>query len=227
MMSKITLLAVVFSSYLMAAVPKLDNYASSDRDMEVLSLPIGNQKRILKSDKRTVDKFISAAQDTSLALDLRWKAIMALGFLETQNANPSYLALASSKEWFVKNGLMIAMDENNHPQKFFVAKKFIKDPSLIVRSTAFDILMQDSTHRDLLWEELFSNQNVKKSRSLWVRPKIIRHMSQNPRSYERGLFERLSKEKEPEIVTLANQGLNKINSMSSSTQLAPIKSKTF
>ena len=161
------------------------------------------------------------AVDQSLSFDLRWKSIMALGFLEGQNLNPAYLTLANSKEWFVKNGLLIAMDENNHPMKFNTAKKFVKDPSLIVRSSAFDILMKESSHRDLLWEELFSAQNIKKKRSLWVRPKIISYMNQNPKSYERAFFEKLSKETEPEIVNLANQGLQKIKNQSSTQTVSP------
>jgi hypothetical protein len=227
MMSKITWLTFLVSSVLvsslMAAVPTAGAW---DAEMEILSLPLSNQKRLLKSDKKTLDRLVVVAQDTNLALDLRWKSIMALGFLEGQNPSASYLSLASSKEWFVKNGLLIALDENNHPKRFEIAKKLVKDPSLIVRSSAFDILMQESSNRDLLWEELFNAQNVKKKRSLWVRPKIISYMNQNPKSYERGLFEKLMKENEPEIVKLAEKGLKKINSMSA-VQGAVAPSKTF
>lgn len=217
MISKI-MLAVFFASVLVwAAISP----APWDAELEILSLPLSNQKKLLKSDKKTIDRLLKVAVDQNMTFDLRWKSIMALGFLEEQNVNPSYLSLASSKEWFVKNGLLIAMDENNHPMKFNVAKKFVKDPSLIVRSSAFDILMQESSHRDLLWEELFSAQNVKKKRSLWVRPKIISYMNQNPKSYERAFFEKLSKETEPEIVNLANQGLQKIKSQSSTQTVSP------
>lgn len=190
-----------------AAVPKLRGW---DAEMEILSLPLSNQKKLLKSDKKTIDLLVNVAQDTNLSLDLRWKSIMALGFLESKSSTPVYLSLLETKEWFVKNGLLIAMDENSHPQRFTIAKKLVKDPSLIVRSSAFDILMQEPIHRDVLWEELFSSQNIKKKRSLWVRPKIIKYMSQNPKSYERAFFERLMKESEPEIVKLASIGLQKI-----------------
>ena len=47
-------------------------------------------------------------------------------------------------------------------------------------------------------------------------------MSQNPKSYERAFFEKLSKESEPEIVKLANKGLQKIKAMSvNETTLEP------
>lgn len=226
MMSKITLTTFLVSSFVMAAVPKITSHSGWEAEMEILAMPMSNQKRLLKSDKKTLDKLMSVAEDTAVPLDLRWKSIMALGFLENGSASPGYLSLANSKEWFVKNGLMIAMDENNHPLKYSIAKKYVKDPSLIVRSTAFDILMKDSSHRDLLWEELFNSQNVKKARSLWVRPKIIKHMVQNPKSYERALFEKLLKEKEPEIVGLATQGMSKINALSAVKE-TPKTTKTF
>ncbi|MBL7543010.1 MAG: hypothetical protein JNL11_04295 [Bdellovibrionaceae bacterium] len=224
MMIKVALSILALTSSLWAAVPATSK-SSWDKELEVLSLPLSNQKRLLKSDTGTLDRLVSIAQDTTLSLDLRWKSIMALGFLESRSVMPNYLVLAQSKEWFVKNGLLIAMDENAHPQRFVIAKKFVKDPSLIVRSSAFDILMQESGHRDILWEELFSTQNVKKNRSLWVRPKIIKYMNQNPKLHERAFFEKLSQEKEPEIVGLANKGLQKINALS--TQNPTQSSKTF
>lgn len=221
MISKIALATILLGSFCMAAISN----GASGAEMEILSLPLNNQKRLLKSDTPTIDRLVKVAKDAALPLDVRWKSIMALGFLEGQNFNPKYMSLVGSKEWFVKNGLLIAMNENNHPQRFEAAKKLVKDPSLIVRSSAFDILMQESSHRDLLWEELFSAQNIKKKRSLWVRPKIINYMAQNPKSYERAFFERLSKEAEPEIVSLANKGLQKIKSLSAN-ETAPV-SKTY
>ena len=222
MTAKITILALMTAVCVGAAVPGTAPVnIGSDADMDVLSMPLSNQKQLLKPVKKTIDRLLQVAGDTNLSLDLRWKSIMALGFLEGQSITPSYLALANSKEWFVKNGLLIAMDENNHPQRYNVAKKLVKDPSLIVRSTAFDILMQEPTHRDLLWEELFSAQNIKKKHSLWVRPKIIHYMNQNPMTHERALFEKLSKETEPDIVTMANKGLQKIKAMSAN-ETAPI-----
>ena len=209
---KIFIASVLSFSLAFGAIPGGDYSA----ELEILSLPLGNQQRLLKSNKQTLERLVKVANDTALSFELRWKSIMALGFLEGQNLNPSYLSLVNSKEWFVKNGLLIALDQNNHPARFDVAKKLVKDPSLIVRSSAFDILMQESTHRDLLWEELFSNQNIKKKKSLWVRPKIINYMSENPKTYERAFFERLAKESEPDIVKLANKGLEKIKTLSSS-----------
>lgn len=224
MMTKFIVLYLVLASMTFAAVPAKPTAKSAislDAEMEILALPLSNQKRLLKSDTKTLERLMMVAQDTNLALDIRWKSIMALGFLESSSPNPGYMTLQTSKEWFVKNGLLIAMDENNHPQRFSVAKKMVKDPSLIVRSQAFDILMQEPHNRDLLWEELFSAQNIKKKRSLWVRPKIIAYMNKNPKSYERSFFEKLAKESEPEITKLAEQGLNKIRMMGSNKPVEP------
>lgn len=220
MMIKLIVLSLISASAALAAVP-VKPLVSVDVEMEILALPLSNQKRLLKSDAKTIQRLMTVAQDTNQELDMRWKSIMALGFLESSSPSPVYLSLLSSKEWFVKNGLLIAMDENVHPQRFAVAKNLVKDPSLIVRSSAFDILMQEPHHRDLLWEELFSAQNIKKKRSLWVRPKIIAYMNKNPKSYERSFFEKLAKENEPEITKLAEQGLQKIKMMGSAQPAAP------
>lgn len=219
MISRIVIVVLFIGSLSLAAIST--SRTAGDNELEILSLPVENQKRLLKSDRKTIERLMQVAEDITLPFDVRWKSIMALGFLEKQNINPTYLSLANSKEWFVKNGLLITMDENNHPQRFVAAKKMVKDPSLIVRSSAFDILMQEPIHRDLLWEELFNSQNVRKNRSLWVRPKIIHHMSQNPRSHEKAFFEKLAKENEPEIVILANRGLQKIKALSANSESAP------
>lgn len=224
MMFKFLLLSVVVVPAVFAAVPS--ELTAEDAELEILSLPLSNQKRLLKSDQKTLDRLMKVAQDTNLELDLRWKSIMALGFLEGKKVTPTYITLQESKEWFVKNGLLIAMDENAHPLRFNVAKKMVKDPSLIVRSSAFDILMQEPIHRDILWEELFNAQNIKKKRSLWVRPKIISYMNQNPKMYERAFFERLMKEQEPEIAKLAEKGLQKIKMMSTN-QTKPSATKAY
>ncbi|MBL7554216.1 MAG: hypothetical protein JNM24_00215 [Bdellovibrionaceae bacterium] len=223
MSTKFLFLSLVVVPMAFAAVP---SKSSVDAELEILALPLSNQKRLLKSDQKTLDRLVAVAQDTNLGLDLRWKSIMALGFLESKSVNPSYMALQNSKEWFVKNGLLIAMNENAHPLRFNVAKKMVKDPSLIVRSSAFDILMQEPVHRDILWEELFNAQNVKKKRSLWVRPKIISYMNQNPKTYERAFFEKLMKESEPEITRLAEKGLQKIK-MLGANQVTPPATKAY
>lgn len=220
MMTKLIPFSLLLASITFAAVPS-KTVLSFDAEMEILALPLTNQKKLLKADQKTLERLMSVAQDTNIALDMRWKSIMALGFLENKNPNPTYMALLNSKEWFVKNGLLIAMDENLHPMRFTAAKKLVKDPSLIVRSSAFDILMQEPQHRDILWEELFNSQNIKKKRSLWVRPKIIAYMNRNPKTYERSFFEKLTKENEPEIAKLAEQGLQKIKLMSATETTKP------
>lgn len=183
--------------------------------LQTLALPNLNQKFLIKDNNETAKQLTELAVDQHLDLNIRWKALMALGRMNP-SLNSSFIEpLLKQKEWFVKNGLLVALDEHQHPQRISLAKKLIRDPSLIVRSAAVDILINNEKERDILWDVFYDSQNIKKGRSLWIRSKVLKYLSQNPRPYEKTLLEKIKLESDPELKKIASKALDQITNTKS------------
>lgn len=185
---------------------------NTQRELEILSLPYQNQLSTFKNDQQTYNNLLAIAKDARIGFSKRWKAIVALSELRKDQSLDDLKTLSLSKEWFIKNAVLVSLQNIRSPQKMEITKRLLKDSSLVVRSAAVDQLIYEGVdaHRDLLWEELFHERNKKKNQSLWIRNQIIKALAQNPKPLERSLFLKLLNEKESEIVNSSLKGAQKL-----------------
>lgn len=104
----------------------------------------------------------------------RWSAFSTLMKLKSEKKD--LLRALKSEDWFLRDlGLKVAKEQFPDIAVAW-SKKLIKDPSLIVRTTAVKNLdsLGDANSLDLLWQELYSKQNFRNKRSLWIRRHIVR-----------------------------------------------------
>lgn len=185
---------------------------STQRELEILSLPYQNQISTFKDDQQTYNNLLMIAKDNSMVFSKRWKAIVAMSDLRKDKALEDLKTLSHAKEWFIKNAVLVSLKNIRSNQKIEIIKRLLKDSSLVVRSAAVDQIIYEGVdaHRDLLWEELFHERNKKKNQSLWIRNQIIRALAQNPKPLERSLFLKLLNEKETEIINNSLKGAQKL-----------------
>lgn len=185
---------------------------STHKELEILSLPYQNQLSVFKNDQQTYNNLFSIAKDNKIGFSKRWKAIVAMSELRKDQSLEDLQVLSLSKEWFVKNAVLVSLVNVKSSKKMDIVKRLLKDPSLVVRSAAVDQIIYEGvdSYRDLLWDELFQQRNKKKNQSLWIRNQIIKALAQNPKPLERSLFLRLLNEKEMDIINSSLKGAQKL-----------------
>lgn len=147
-------------------------------------------------------------------MNQRWKAIVELSKIPHQDRKKDLLEALNSKVWFMRNASLLALDTVDKNEARKAATRLLADPSLVVRSAAVEVLAphlkNSSDVRNTLWTEFKDKQNVIKSRSLWIRPQILKHLAQAPTMNEAEIFADLAASAEPEISEIASEALKKI-----------------
>lgn len=114
---------------------------------------------------------IRAAFDTHLDLQSRWRAVTTMGRWSAPSFRNELNRALQSKEWFLRNAALIALqnDERDHAVRSSV--KLLKDPALVVRTQAVRnlILLEARESEPMLWQEIFESRNFRAHQSLWVR----------------------------------------------------------
>lgn len=183
------------------------------RELEILSLPLNNQKQIVKNDDQEMyTRLLEMAKNKNLTFSKRWKSIVLAGHIQKENSLGDFQKLIKNSEWFVKNAVLVTIQDFKHPEKLNIAKSLIHDSSLVVRSAAVDLLIKSGVdqNRDILWEVFFSKENIKKNKSLWIRNQVLRALSQMPKKYETKMFQKAKLENDQMLSDIANQGISKI-----------------
>jgi len=144
----------------------------------------------------------------------RWKALMELSKIPNTERKKDLQEAAKSKVWFMRNASLLAMNEVDPIEARKMATQLLVDPSLVVRSAAVEVLapqLKTSVEiRKTFWSQFQNKQNIIKSRSLWIRPQILKHLAEAPVLSEAEIFADLASSSEVEIREIANSALKKI-----------------
>ena len=142
----------------------------------------------------------------------RWKALTLLTFVQKERAIPVLEKALKSKEWFMRNAGLVGMQHVSEMEAKKSARKLLKDKALVVRSAAVDILAKDcgSADRGLLWEQMGDKLNFRKGQSLWIRPQIIKALSEGALNQELSLFLKYVKDDDLQIQKDSTVALERI-----------------
>lgn len=208
--------ALMMSSVAFAAIPpkvieKTDVLSLAE---EILTMPERN--RYMVAEKKADELFpalITLSQTEKKSMQVRWKALTLAAYLKKNKAMPELEKALKSKEWFMRNAGLVAIQSFDARKAEMAAKDLIKDKALVVRSAAVEVLgagagMTQAT-RDLFWEEMNANYNFRQKQGLWVREQILEKLAQNPEKNEMPLFVKALKE-EPKMHATAIVAMEKI-----------------
>ena len=177
---------------------------------ETLKLPAKNRAQVLsQSGASTYSELKLMAFSSRYPMNLRWKALMGMAEARKQKSVEDLLVAADHKEWFMRNGALMALVHADSHEAVRLARQLLTDKALVVRSAAVEVLSEDlnSENRDLLWKQLEKPINFKRQQSLWIRPQIVKVLADQPLSSEKVYFAQLLNEKEADIQKEAIRGL--------------------
>ena len=117
----------------------------------------------------------SIAFNDSLTVKTRWRALMALAVTEEEKSLVHLERAVRSKDWFMRNAGIIAMNQIDPEKALTWARRMIHDPALVVRTTVVLVFQKRGqiSDIDLLWRELDNEINFKRGESLWIRRHIV------------------------------------------------------
>lgn len=225
MRSALVFLAALSSFNVMAAVPKKLSPMVVDRDklvMEAIRLPLDNRVQALKAQGRPVlERLYQLAFDRNKDLELRWRAITALPYLDKDIGLQAVEKALSGDEWYLRNAATLALPTLDRTYAVNKSGQLLSDPALVVRTAAAQNLLKLNgiEKESLLWEKLNSPQNFRKGQSLWVRKHIARALAAFAKAGSEQKFISLLADTDVRLHDSAVRGLERLSGLTTPKKL--------
>lgn len=216
MQKNLVFFVLIFGQSLFAAIPKQVEKKADVGALaeEILTMPEKN--RFAVAEKKADELFpvlITLSQSEKKSMQTRWKALTLAAHLKKGQAMPELEKALKSKEWFMRNAGLVAIQSFNAPKAMKAAKDLLKDKALVVRSAAVEVIGSQKElgpeTRDLLWEEMNASYNFRQKQGLWVREQILEKLAQSPEKKEMPLFLKALRE-EPKMHASAIVAMEKL-----------------
>lgn len=218
-MNRTAVFAAVFlvSLSASAAIPRKSVWRPGAESVAaMLKLPPEARHRALADQPDSVYKtLIEIADNKEQSMNMRWRALTSAALLRKNGAVPDLMKAAKSDQWFMRNAALVGLSEFSPEKAVAAARDLVKDPALVVRSAAVDVLVKHGSadERFLLWSELKEKYNHRGSTSLWIRAQIVKALAQKPLDGEMTNFSALLNEKDEDVQKGAIAGLEKLTGM--------------
>lgn len=120
-------------------------------------------------------EYIKIVKNEKLNMNVRWRALMKSTDLAQGNDVDEIRSFVESKEWYLRNAALIALNKVDPLRAEIEATKLLTDKALVVRSAAVEIIGRNmsETNKKALIEEVDKGYNFNKTSSLWIRKQIL------------------------------------------------------
>lgn len=164
------------------------------------------------TESRTFITEYNIAKNEALPMSQRWAALQKASLLAQGDEFAKVIAFGDSKDWFMRNASLVALDKSGSDVVYDQAKKLITDNALVVRSAAADILMRlnNDAVKKIFSAELEKKYNFNGKSSLWIRKQMMNHLVKNATASERDFYVRYLYDQDLEIAALSTQALESI-----------------
>ncbi len=151
------------------------------------------------------------AFDSQSELRTRWRAVTTMGKWDAAGFQPELNRALTSKEWFMRNAGLIAMQFAPRAQAIEWSTRLLHDPALVVRTQAVrNIISLRATESEaVLWQEIFAEKNFRSGESLWVRGHMAEALAKLCSAGRARSFQRLLLEADPRLHRWAVVGLER------------------
>ena len=185
----------------------------ADLALMALRLPMPNRIEALKQQGLdAVRSLRSIAFDKSKSLQVRWRAVTALSKVAPEDAMPELEQAMQSKEWFMRNAGIIAMQSMHRGEALKWSKRLLDDSALVVRTAAVDTIYRHGgiEAEALLWKKLNAEENFRGKESLWIRKHIVKALTRFARKGQEARFMAILKDADNRLHPYAIKALQKI-----------------
>lgn len=203
MLVKSLLFAVVVSAIAATvahgAVPKMQPTVQTK---EALSMPLGNRLLILRDQgPEGYRNLVQIMQDEKQPMEMRWRAVTAIGRIGGVESKPELLKALESPQWFLRNAGLVAMFSVDREEAVKWSRILLSDKALMVRVAAVESLerLRDTTSNNLLWAKLYASENFKGKHSLFIRRKIVESLAKLETKGVEAKFVRLLEDKDESL----------------------------
>ncbi len=155
---------------------------------------------------------ITIAKNAKLAMSARWQALVKAAQVANFNQIAEIKKFSSSKEWYMRNATLVALEKINVNHAIDEAQVLLKDKALVVRSAAVDVLASryNRENRNLLAEELSKPYNFSRKQSLWIRSKIFNVIAAKASADDRSFLTKYLFDTDEKIVRQAVASLERL-----------------
>jgi HEAT repeat protein len=198
---------LLFSNISLAAIPKSIEIEAA------LRLPVSKRvEAIEKQGLRGLHELQKMAFDKSQSLETRWRAITSIGRVHPKSGRAVLEKAMVSPEWFVRNAALVVAPYSERAWAVKWARILIHDQALVVRTAAVQSLRQLNAvdSQALLWEKLYSSENYRAGKSLWIRRHILEALAQFARVGQEKNFITVLADKDASLHPIAMRTLEKI-----------------
>lgn len=177
--------------------------------------------------KPAFEELKKIAFDQNAALQDRWRAITAMGQVDSQGALKTLEAAIVSREWFVRNAALIAMTHGPREKSLEWANRLLSDKALVVRTAAVQTIdkLGGKELSSELWNKLNAKENFRGTHSLWIRRHIVRALSRFPSPLDEKKFLSVLHDPDQSLHQWAIAGLEKITGKKLGESKDPVSSK--
>lgn len=153
------------------------------------------------------------AQDSTASMAVRWSSLLRAAELAEGAQVYKISEFTKSKDWYMRNASLVALGKLNNGMDFEQAKNLINDKSLVVRSAAADILANAKNNdgvKRIFSEEMDKSYNFNKKTSLWIRPQMMKYLTQSPNATDKSFYVKYLHDKDMKVASLSTEALEQI-----------------
>lgn len=158
------------------------------------------------------------AFDEKIPMRTRWKSFMLYTQLAGVKSLPIINQASDHRDWFMRSAALTALEGiNKSMARRRAFDKLNKDPALMVRAKALDILQNQFGEDviELFWKKLHSADSFHNNKGLWIRKNLAVSLMKNPRKRDIQRWIQLLHGQDEELQQVAALALSKINNHSS------------
>ena len=147
-------------------------------------------------------------------MNTRWKSFMVMTQVAGMKSVPDIKKALLSTTWFMRSAGLTALSQLDGPSaRKWALQKLDKDPSLMVRMKAFEILSAKSDEQviELFWQKLYSKDSFHKNKSLWIREDLAHRLLERPRQRDASRWIQVLHDSDPKLQVIASQALADLN----------------
>ncbi len=222
--------ALSFGVASQAAIPSNRNQGASGSmqlTVDALSRPLEERLAELRSQDSAYKNLQAIAFKKSNGMDLRWKALTALGRVGGAKSRTDLEKAMKSQEWFMRNAGLVAFSQLDRAGSVAWARKLLNDKALVVRSAAVDVIVnsKDVASAPLLWQKLYAKENYKRSQSLFIRRRIVEALAEIEGKGRESKFIAVLQDKDESLHEPAIEALERITAKTMGTPGESIPSR--
>jgi HEAT repeat protein len=178
--------------------------------VEILSLPLTERLSRLRAETGVRDILVSLSFNKQNSVDIRWRALTALGNLSPKSFRWEIEAALKSREWFMRSAGLLAVMHDERERAISWSEKALKDPSLVVRTQGVKNLIQLEAQqtRENIWQNIYAQDNLR-PQSLWVRSYMAEALAKWARPGDQKRMLKLMMDRDPNVQRWAVLGLER------------------